>query len=128
MFLSLVAVGVTIWAISASVMASNRKKECEALTREKEALSVQCDQIKQESMIRVAEAEKLRQTAMEWTRQHQLQIQAEMRKKAEEAAKAAKAKDEAAKKATAVKAKTTPVKKAPAKAAPVKKTTHKSHS
>jgi hypothetical protein len=39
----------------------------------------------------IADADKLRRTCLEWTRQHQMQIQDEMRKKAE-AAKAAAAK------------------------------------
>jgi len=129
MFLSLVAVGVTIWAISASVMASNRRKDCEALTHEKDAIRVECDQIKQECQVKLAEAEKLRQTAMEWTRQHQLQVQEEMRKKADEAAKVAKAKEDASKKATAVKTpakgKVATSKKTVTKHAPVKKTVKK---
>ena len=129
-FLMLVVAAVTIWAISASVMASNRRKDVERLTGDKEALRVECEQIKQEALIKMNDAEKLRQTAMEWTRQHQLQVQEDMRKKAEEAAKLAKAKEEAKKTALAGKGKAVPVKKStvkktPAKAAPAKKAIHK---
>ena len=101
MLLLAVAAALAIWAIWASVTANNRRKDFERVTAEKEALRVECDQVKQDCLIKMNEAEKLRQTAMEWTRQHQLQVQEEMRKKAEEAAKQAKAKEDAAKKVTA---------------------------
>ena len=132
--LLLVCVGLAIWAIVASVNATNRRKDFERVTAEKEALRVECDQVKQECMVKMNEAEKLRQTAMEWTRQHQLQVQEDMRKKAEEAAKAAKAKEEAAKKATtpakgkdgkdAKETKVVPSKKTVTKPAPAKHGKH----
>jgi len=130
MLLSLLVVFVTIWAIIASVMASGRRKDVERLTTEKEIIRQESEQLKQDTLRKMDEAEKLRQTAMEWTRQHQLQLQAEMRKKADEAAKQAQLKADAAKapvkpaikgvvKPTGKKA-TTPVKKTA-----VKKTTKK---
>jgi hypothetical protein len=132
MLLVLTAV-LAIWAIWASVTATNRRKDFDRVTAEKETLRVECDQIKQDSALKMNEAEKLRQTAMEWTRQHQLQVQEDMRKKADEAAKLAKAKEESLKKtATPVKGKVTPVKKSSTKAVPVKKTSrttvHKLHA
>jgi hypothetical protein len=112
MFLSLLVVVVVIWGIVASVMASNRRKDCERLTAEKEAIRLEADQIKQESQMKADQAEKLRLVALEWTRQHQLQVQEEMRKKSEEAAKQAKLKEAAVKKpASVVKGKVVPVKK-----------------
>lgn len=120
-FVSLIAVALAIWAIAASVTASSRGKEITRLTSEKEAIRIEAEQIKQDAMQRSAEAEKLRQTALEWTRQHQMQIQADMRKKAEEAAKAAKAKEELKKPAAPAKATHAPAKKSPVKKA-VKKT------
>lgn len=126
MFLSLLVVVVVIWAIVASVMASNRRKDCDRLTSEKEAIRIESDQIKQEAQVKVAEAEKLRQVAMEWTRQHQLQIQEEMRKKADEAAKQAKLK-EVKKPVVPVKSKTTTSKTGSKPVTTTKKTTtHKS--
>ncbi len=123
-FLLIVVAVVTIWAISASVMATNRRKDVERLTAEKVTLANECEQIKQEAVVKMNEAERLRQVAMEWTRQHQLQIQEEMRKKAEEAAKQAKAKDEV-KKPDPSKSKVVPVKKSGAKTVPAKKAVHK---
>jgi len=125
MMLLVLAAVLAIWAIWASVTATNRRKDFDRVTAEKETLRVECDQIKQDCALKMNEAEKLRQTAMEWTRQHQLQVQEDMRKKADEAAKLAKAKDESLKKpATPVKGKVTPVKKPSPKGAPVKKTSH----
>lgn len=125
MMLLVLAAVLAIWAIWASVNATNRRKDFDRVTAEKETLRAECEQIKQECAVKMNEAEKLRQTAMEWTRQHQLQVQEDMRKKAEEAAKLAKAKEDAAKKATpAVKGKVIPVKKAVSKPSPVKKSTH----
>lgn len=125
MMLLVLAAVLAIWAIWASVTATNRRKDFDRVTAEKETLRAECEQIKQECAVKMNEAEKLRQTAMEWTRQHQLQVQEDMRKKAEEAAKQAKAKEEAAKKpAAAVKGKVVPGKKAVSKPAPVKKSTH----
>jgi len=128
MFLSLLVVVVVIWGIVASVMASNRRKDCERLTAEKEAIRLEADQIKQECQIKADQAEKLRLTALEWTRQHQLQVQEEMRKKSEEAAKQAKLKEAAVKKpVAAVKGKTVPVKKSTTPSAS-KKVVKKTHS
>ena len=125
MMLLVLAAVLAIWAIWASVTATNRRKDFDRVTAEKETLRVECDQIKQDCALKMNEAEKLRQTAMEWTRQHQLQVQEDMRKKADEAVKLAKAKEESLKKpATPVKGKVTPVKKSSPKAAPVKKTSH----
>jgi len=97
MLLSLLVVFVTIWAIVASVMASSRRKDVERLTSEKEIIRQESEQLKQDTLRKMDEVEKLRQTAMEWTRQHQLQLQEEMRKKADEAAKQAQLKADAAK-------------------------------
>jgi len=123
-FLLIVVAVVTIWAISASVLATNRRKDVERLSTEKEALRIESDQIKQDALVKMNDAEKLRQTAMEWTRQHQIQIQEEMRKKAEEAAKQAKAKEEVKKPVPVVKGKVVPAKKSAIKA-PAKKVAHK---
>jgi biopolymer transport protein ExbB/TolQ len=128
MFLALLVVVVVIWGIVASVMASNRRKDCERLTAEKEAIRLEADQIRQESQIKADQAEKLRLTALEWTRQHQLQVQEEMRKKSEEAAKQAKLKEAAVKKpAPAVKGKVVPVKKSTTHSSS-KKVVKKTHS
>ncbi len=89
-FLSLLLVAAVIWGIVASVMASKNRENCDRLTQEKEQIRVEAEQIRMESERRMMEADKLRKTALEWTRQHQLQIQADMRKKAEAAAAAAK--------------------------------------
>jgi len=130
MLLSLLVVFVTIWAIVASVMASGRRKDVERLTAEKEIIRQESEQLKQDTLRKMDEVEKLRQTAMEWTRQHQLRLQEEMRKKADEAAKQAQLKADAAKASVkpavkgavkpAVKKSTVPVKKTA-----VKKTTKK---
>lgn len=128
MLLSLLVVGVTIWAIIASVMASGRRKDVDRLTSEMAILRQESDQLKQDTLRKMDEVEKLRQTAMEWTRQHQLRLQEEMRKKADEAAKQAQLKADAAK-AALVKAGAKPaVKKsaAPVKKSAAKKTTKKS--
>lgn len=90
-FLSLLLVAAVIWAIVASVMASKNRDNCDRLTQEKEQIRIEAEQIRMESERRMTEADKLRKTALEWTRQHQLQIQADMRKKAEADAAAAKA-------------------------------------
>lgn len=120
MLLSLLVVGVTIWAIIASVMASGRRKDIDRLTSDMAILRQESDQLRQDTLRKMDEVEKLRQTAMEWTRQHQLRLQEEMRKKADEAAKQAQLKADAAK-ATTLKAGAKPaVKKA---AVPVKKST-----
>lgn len=126
MLLSLLVVGVTIWAIIASVMASGRRKEVDRLNSEMVILRQESEQLKQDTLRKIDEAEALRKTAMEWTRQHQLRIQEEMRKKAEEAAKQAQVKADAAKSAAAKsapkKTTSTPVKKT-AKKTTTKKTT-----
>lgn len=128
MLLSLLVVGVTIWAIIASVMASGRRKDVDRLTSEMAIMRQESDQLKQDTLRKMDEVEKLRQTAMEWTRQHQLRLQEEMRKKADEAAKQAQLKAEVAKAAAnkaavkpAVKKSTSPVKKSTVKKAPAKK-------
>lgn len=129
MLLSLLVVFVTIWAIVASVMASSRRKDVDRLTSEKEMIRQESEQLKQDTLRKMDEVEKLRQTAMEWTRQHQLRLQEEMRKKADEAAKQAQLKADAAKgpAKAAVKTGKPVVKKAaaPGKKAVVKKTTKK---
>ena len=128
MLLSLLVVFVTIWAIVASVMASSRRKDVERLTSEKEIMRQESEQLKQDTLRKMDEVEKLRQTAMEWTRQHQLRLQEEMRKKADEAAKQAQVKADQAAKSTAKpadKAAKPNGKKAPVKKATAKKTTHK---
>lgn len=102
MFLSGLVVVVLIWAIVASVMASKQRKECERLTQANDQIRIEMEQVRADAQRQMADADKLRRTALEWTRQHQLQVQEEMRKKAE-AAKAAALKSAA---------------KAPAKAAP----------
>ncbi len=88
MFLSAVTAVVLIWAIAASVMASKRGKECERLTQERDQIRVELDQVRTDAQRVMMEADKLRRTALEWTRQHQMRVQEEMKKKAE-AAKAA---------------------------------------
>jgi len=127
MLLLLLVALVAIWAIIASVMASNRRKDVERISAEKEIIRQDSEQLKQDCLRKMEEAEKLRQTAMEWTRQHQLRIQEEMRKKAEEAAKQAQLKAQQTAKPPVVKSsvpvkgsKHAPVKKAAAKK-PVKK-------
>jgi biopolymer transport protein ExbB/TolQ len=132
MLLSLLVVFVTIWAIIASVMASSRRKDVDRLTGEKELIRQESEQLKQDTLRKMDEVEKLRQTAMEWTRQHQLRLQEEMRKKADEAAKQAQVKADAAKAPvkpvvhtagkTIVKKSTVPVKKSTVKKS-TKKTT-----
>ena len=111
-FLSVLLVGVFVWAIVASVMASKNADKCVVLAQEKETIRTEADQVRAEADRRMGEADKLRKTALEWTRQHQLQIQADMKKKADEAAAAAA-------KAAADKAKAT---KPPAKDAKAKDT------
>jgi len=125
MLLSIIVVAFALWAIIASVKASSYHKDVERLTAEKEIMRQESEQLKQDTLRKMDEVEKLRQTAMEWTRQHQLQLQEEMRKKADEAAKQAQMKADAAKapvkpavKApgkTTVKKSTIPVKKSAAK-------------
>jgi hypothetical protein len=132
MLLSLLVVFVTIWAIIASVMASSRRKDVDRLTGEKELIRQESEQLKQDTLRKMDEVEKLRQTAMEWTRQHQLRLQEEMRKKADEAAKQAQVKADAAKASvkpvvhsagkTTVKKSTVPVRKSSVKKS-TKKTT-----
>ena len=89
-FLSLVLAVALCWAIYASVMASKSRANCERLAQEKEQIRIEAEQIRIESERRMMEADKLRKTALDWTRQHQLQVQAEMRQKAAAAAAAAK--------------------------------------
>lgn len=125
MLLSLLVVFVTIWAIIASVMASSRRKDVDRLTADMSQLRQESELLKQDTLRKMDEVEKLRQTAMEWTRQHQLRLQEEMRKKADDAAKQAQLKADAAKapvktvvksgSTTAVKKSTVPVKKTPAR-------------
>lgn len=88
-FLSLVLAVALCWAIYASVMASKSRANCERLAQEKEQIRIEAEQIRIESERRMMEADKLRKTALDWTRQHQLQVQAEMRQKAAAAAKPA---------------------------------------
>lgn len=88
MFLSALVAVALIWAIVASVMASKQRKECERLTQERDQIRVELDQVRMDAQRQIAEADKLRRTALEWTRQHQVRLQEEMKKKAE-AAKAA---------------------------------------
>lgn len=90
-FLSLLVAATLIWAIVASVMASKNRKECERLTQVCDQVRVELDQVRVDAQRQVAEADKLRRTCLEWTRDHQMRLQEEMRKKAE-AAKAAAAK------------------------------------
>lgn len=129
MLLVLCIVVVGILAIVGFAKASSRAKECDRLTADKEAIRTELEQVKQECQIKVDQAEKLRLTALEWTRQHQLQIQEEMRKKADEAAKQAKLKESAVKKpelskgTAGTKGKVTPVKKSGTKTS--KKAVHK---
>ena len=134
MLLSLCLVVAGIVAIVGFAKASSRGKECDRLTAEKEAIRAEAEQIKQECQIKQDQAEKLRLTALEWTRQHQLQVQEEMRKKADEAAKQAKLKEAAAKKPEVAKTpakgkgKAAPVKKSGVKSSTAKKTVHKVQS
>jgi len=90
-FLSLLLVVALIWAIAASVMAAKRAKAFDLLTQEMAQVKADTEQKLMEADRRMAEADRLRKTAMEWTRQHQLQLQAEQQKKAADAAKAAAA-------------------------------------
>ncbi len=90
-FLTVLLAGAVIWAIVATVMASKNADKCVVLAQEKEQIRTEAEQTRAESERRMMEADKLRKTALEWTRQHQLQIQADMKKKADEAAAAAKA-------------------------------------
>lgn len=110
-FLSVVLVGAVIWGIVASVMASQNRKQCDKLTQANEQLRTENEQIRMEADRRIAEAEKLRKVALEWTRQHQLRLQQEMQKKAAEAAKAAAEKAKADKAKAEIKK---PAVKAPA--------------
>lgn len=126
-FLSLLLAVAVIVSIVMTVKASSRGKECERLKADKEAIQQESDAIKQEAQIKMNEAEKLRQVAMEWTRQHQLRVQEEMRKKAEEAAKQVKAKETASAKAAAPVKKTPTVKKGSSKKSGTK-AVKKSHS
>ena len=96
-FLSVLLVIVFVWAVWASVAASKNSEKCGILAQEKEQIRAESEQIRAESERRMAEADKLRKTALEWTRQHQLQLQADMKKKADEAAKAAADKAKTAK-------------------------------
>lgn len=97
-FLALLVAVTLIWAIVATVNASKSRKQCELLVQERDQVRVELDQVRVNAERQVADAEKLRQTCLEWTRQRQLMIQEEMKKKAE-AQKAAAAKP-AAKPAT----------------------------
>jgi biopolymer transport protein ExbB/TolQ len=133
MFLSIALIVALCWALAFTVKAVNRGKDVERITKELGDVRAESEQIKQEAQITKADADRVRATAMEWTRQHQLQLQAEMSKKAEEAAKAAKAKEEAAKKPVIKKSSTpgkgkaiTPAKKGAKTTA--KKVVHKTHS
>ena len=90
-FLSLLVAATLIWAIVATVTASKNRKECEGLTQERDQVRVELDQVRMNAERQLADADKLRRTALEWTRQHQVRLQEEMRKKAE-AAKAAASK------------------------------------
>jgi hypothetical protein len=96
-FLSLLLVGALVWAISGSVIAAKRGKVCVALEQENAQIKADAEQRLMEADRRMQEAEKLRKVALEWTRQHQIAIQEEQRKKAQEAAKAAAAKTAAPK-------------------------------
>ncbi len=128
MLLALLVVFVTVWAIIASVMASSRRKDVDRLNGEMASLRQESEQLKQDTLRKMDEVEKLRQIAMEWTRQHQLRLQEEMRKKADEAANQAKMKADAATKVlskTAVKPTVKKATVAPHKKAVVKKTTKK---
>jgi biopolymer transport protein ExbB/TolQ len=118
MLLVLCLVVVGILAIVGFAKSSSRAKDIDRLTADKEMLRTELEQVRQDSQIKVDQAEKLRLTALEWTRQHQLQIQAEMRKK-EEAAKLAKQKEATVKKPVTTKPTTT----TKGKATPVKKST-----
>jgi len=130
MLLSFAVVAVLIWAIIAQATVSKRNKELNTAVAEKQQLQVETDQKLADMQRKVDDAEKLRQTAMEWTRQHQLRIQEEMRKKAEEADKAAKvAKDKAEKKQpTKTTGKTSTTKSKTTGKTPVKKTTKTTHT
>ncbi len=85
MFLSALVAVALIWAIVASVMASKQRKECERLTQERDQIRVELDQVRMDAQRQLADADKLRRTALEWTRQHQMRLQEEMKKKAEAA-------------------------------------------
>lgn len=124
MLLVLCIVVVGILAIVGFAKASSRAKECDALKADKEMLRTELDQVKQEAQIKADQAEKVRLTALEYIRQHQLQIQAEMRKKEADAAKA----KEAAAKKTVVSKSTTGTKSttsSKSKSSPIKKSTAK---
>ena len=97
MLLSIIVVALALCTIIAFVKMSGYRKDVERLTSEKEIMRQESEQLKQDTLRKMDEVEKLRQTAMEWTRQHQLQLQEEMRKKADEAAKQAQLKADAAK-------------------------------
>lgn len=87
-FLALLLAATLIWAIVATVTASKTRKECDRLTQERDQVRVELDQVRVNAERQMVEADKLRRTCLEWTRQRQVLIQEEMRKKAE-AAKAA---------------------------------------
>ena len=91
-FVSLLFVAALVWAIVASVIAAKHSKAFKQLTDEMTQLRADTEARILEADRRMAEAEKLRRVALEWTRQHQLQVQAELQRKAAEAAKAAAAK------------------------------------
>ena len=110
-FLSVLLVFAIIWGIVASVMAKNNRKIADTLAMEKAQLQQENEQIKMDADRRSAEAEKLRKVALEYIREHQMRLQAEMQKKAADAAKAAEAKAKAnTTKKTATKATTTKAK------------------
>ena len=88
-FLILLLVAAFGWAVWASVTLAKRTKECDTLTAENEQIKVDAAQKTMQAEQKMAEAEKLRKVALEMTRQHQLQLQEDLRKKAAEAAKAA---------------------------------------
>ena len=81
-FLSVLLVIVFVWAVWASVTASKNSEKCGILAQEKEQIRAEAEQTRAEAERRIADADKLRKICMEWTRQHQLQLQAEMKKKA----------------------------------------------
>jgi hypothetical protein len=113
-FLSLLLVLALIWAIAASVIATKRAKAFDIQSQEMAQLKADTEQKLMEADRQKADAERLRKVALEWTRQHQLQLQAEQQKKAAEAAKAAAAaasKTNKVVKAASTTATKTPVKK-----------------
>ena len=127
MLLSFAVVAVLIWAIIAQATVSKRNKELGIVVAEKQALQVEAEQKIADMQRKVDEAEKTRLVALEWTRQHQLRIQEEMRKK-EEAAKLAKEKADASKKTSVKSTGKTGTKTSGTKKPVVKKTTKTTHS